>query len=68
MACRILAPQPGIKPGPPAIAAQSPNHWTTREFPPFYYSFYNFLKIHLFIYFIFSSAGIFIAAWVFSAL
>ena len=28
-ACGILAPRPGIKPGPPAVEAQSPNHWTT---------------------------------------
>ena len=28
-------PQSGIKPGPPAMEAWSPNHWTTREFPPF---------------------------------
>ena len=32
-ACRILVSQPGIKPGPPAVEAWSPNHWTTREFP-----------------------------------
>ena len=24
---------PEIKPVPPAVEAQSPNHWTTREFP-----------------------------------
>ena len=29
----ILVPWPGIKPGPSAVRAQSPNHWTTREFP-----------------------------------
>ena len=32
-ACGILAPQPGIEPGPLAVRARSPNHWTTREFP-----------------------------------
>ena len=32
-ACRILVPPPGIDPGPPAVKAQNPNHWTTREFP-----------------------------------
>ena len=31
MACGILVPQPGIKPMPPALEAQSLNHWTTRE-------------------------------------
>ena len=30
-ACEILVPQPGIKPMPPAIAAWSLNHCTTRE-------------------------------------
>ena len=25
-------PQPGIKPLPPAVEAESPNHWTIREF------------------------------------
>ncbi|KAM9030797.1 cyclin-dependent kinase 20-like isoform 4-T9 [Megaptera novaeangliae] len=30
---RILAPRPGIEPRPSAVKAQSPNHWTTREFP-----------------------------------
>ena len=34
MACGILVPQPGIKPVPPAVEVQSPNHWTTREVPP----------------------------------
>ena len=29
-----LVPQPGIKPGPPALGAQSYlSHWTTREVP-----------------------------------
>ena len=32
-ACRILVPQPGIEPGPSAMKAWSPNHWTSREFP-----------------------------------
>ena len=31
--CRILVPQPGIEPGPTAMKALSPNHWTTRELP-----------------------------------
>ena len=29
----ILVPWPGIELVPPAVEAQSPNHWTTREFP-----------------------------------
>ena len=31
-ACGILVPLPGIKSGPSAVIAWSPNHWTTREF------------------------------------
>ena len=31
--CRIPVSQPGIEPGPPAVEAQSPNHWTTRKSP-----------------------------------
>ena len=30
--CNILIPKPGIEPAPPAVGAQSPNHWTTGEF------------------------------------
>ena len=33
MACGILVPRPGIKPIPPAVEAQSLNHWTAREVP-----------------------------------
>ena len=32
-ACGILIPQPGIEPGPLAMKAPSPDHWTAREFP-----------------------------------
>ena len=32
-ACRILVPLPRIKPGPTAVKAQNPNHWSAREFP-----------------------------------
>ena len=32
-ACRILVPQPGIPPTPPALEAWSLNHWSTREVP-----------------------------------
>ena len=35
-AYRILVTQPGIEPVPPALGAQSLNHWTTREVPGFY--------------------------------
>ena len=33
LACGALVPQPGIKLRPLAMKAQSPNHWSTREFP-----------------------------------
>ena len=33
-ACGMLVPQPGVEPAPPAVEAQSLNHWTTREVPP----------------------------------
>ena len=32
-ACGVLVPWVGIEPVPPALAAWSPNHWTTREVP-----------------------------------
>ena len=32
-ACGILVPQPGVRPGPPALEVWSLNHWTTREVP-----------------------------------
>ena len=36
VACGILVPRPGIEPGPSAVKAQSPNHWTAREFPKYF--------------------------------
>ena len=33
VACGILVPRPGIELGPSAVKTQSPNHWTSREFP-----------------------------------
>ena len=32
-ACGTLVPRPGIKRMPPAVEAQSLNHWTAREVP-----------------------------------
>ena len=43
MVCRILVPQPGIKPMPPAMRAQSLNHWTTREVPSVYFEMISLL-------------------------
>ena len=37
VACRIVVPREGIEPVPSAAKARSPNHWTTREFPNFFY-------------------------------
>ena len=34
-ACGILVSQPGVKPAPPALQAQSLNQWTAREVPDF---------------------------------
>ena len=34
-ACRILVPRSGIKPKPPVVEAQNPNHWTVKEIPRF---------------------------------
>ena len=33
MACRILVPQPGIQPVPPAVEVQSVKHWTPKKVP-----------------------------------
>ena len=33
VACEILVPRPRIEPTALAVKVQSPNHWTTREFP-----------------------------------
>ena len=30
-ACRILVPQSGMEPRPPAVKAGNPNHWISRE-------------------------------------
>ena len=38
VACGILVPQPGIKPGPLALGAQSLNLWTNRQVLSFYFS------------------------------
>ena len=32
MACRALGAQPGLRPVPPVVQSQSPNHWATRDF------------------------------------
>ena len=37
-ACWILVLRPGIEPTPLAVKAQSPNHWTTREFLRLFYN------------------------------
>ena len=33
VACGILVPRPGVEPTPPALEAQSFNHWTAKEIP-----------------------------------
>ena len=42
--CYILLPQLGMEPMPPAVEAQSLNHWTTREVPRT--DFILFILIH----------------------
>ena len=37
VACRILVPLPGIEPMPLTVEACSPNHWTAREVPLFFF-------------------------------
>ena len=39
-ACRILVSPLGIHPGPPAVVAQSPNHWTAWEQPNIFAVFF----------------------------
>ena len=39
-ACRILVSPLGIHPGPPAVVAQSPNHWTAWELPNIFAVFF----------------------------
>jgi len=36
LVCEFLIPQPGIKPKPSILKAQSANHWTAGEFPILY--------------------------------
>ena len=57
-ACGILVLWPGIEHRPSAVRAQSPNHWTAREFPmPFIYLFIYFFK-ELFIYLFLAVLGL----------
>ena len=69
VACGILVSRPGIKLMPPAVEAQSPNHWTTREVPPvFWNSGYdmNFSTDLLLAYFgLLGCVGLLLRFWVF---
>ena len=42
----ILVPQPGVKPYPPAVDMQSPNHWIAREFPPDIFKTHGFYFLY----------------------
>ena len=53
MACGILVPLPGMKPGPLAMEAWSPNHWTIREFPTL-----SILDIKVWALFLFFGLGL----------
>ena len=52
VACRMLIPWPGIEPRLPAVEAQSPNHWITRELLHSFYCciIFNSIDIPHFIY------------------
>ena len=43
VACRILVPWPGIE--PPAVKVPSPNYWTARECPHFFFFFFLTLRV-----------------------
>ena len=51
-ACGIFVPLPGTEPGPSKMRVQSPNHWTTREFPLllWIYLFFELLSALLHIF------------------
>ena len=74
MACRILVPQPGIKPESSAVRLWSPRHWTIREFPkyplcrawrakvwwcPFYFNLAVFSLYSSFKFFMYSNLSVF---------
>ena len=46
----ILVPWLVIKPVPPSVEAWSPNHWTTREFPPQMDSLLQMAKLYHFLH------------------
>ena len=41
----ILVPRPRIEPVTSSVKAWSPNHWTSREFPKYYFSFFILLML-----------------------
>ena len=44
--CQILVPLPGIKPVPTEVDTQwSPDHWTAREVPSFYFEMHQNMVI-----------------------
>ena len=58
---RILVPQPGIEPGPMAVKAPSPNHWTTKELS--YQFFFNLKVFFFYLYIYFWLCWVFVAVW-----
>ena len=52
---RDLSSPTGFEPGPPALGAQSLNHWTTREGPGLFFFFFNILFIYLWLCWVFVS-------------
>ena len=55
-ACKILVSQPGIEPMPPAVEAQSLNHWAAREVPVciyfIYLLFFWYISVGFFFFFL----------------
>ena len=62
---RILVPQPGIEPVPPAVEVHSPNHWPAREFS-IYLFIYLFIYLYL-IYLFLAVLGLHCCTWAFSS-
>ena len=45
--CGILISQPGMEPMPPALEAQSLNHWTAQEALQVFFAVYTYLDMML---------------------
>ena len=66
-ACGIIVPRPGIEPGPSAVKARSPNHWTPGEFLKHPHFILFFLALFSFFFFL-AGLGLHCYAWAFLSL